>query len=371
MKAKLAMRLLADLMHWDEAQATAEFSWLNLMVEAKYDHYQGYSPGAHFYANLLAWIGQFKDDDRATAYSLIRQRLVYVCQREMYHLVNLTMPSIQEEMRRQVSEELQVPFYKTWGSDQAEKRLNLMAIRTLYVALSDGAKIDVFRRDNEGYISNEQVVAASEISKTKWEKLVKELRKRLDKEEFQSEKALFERICLIDDFTASGTTLIRHEKGEWKGKIPTFCEQNKDRIGEGKAIAEGCWIHAHHYLASNKASTTTVSTVQGYQQQNPKLNFVLTFSSILSGDIVIDDSFCDTELVTLLKEHYDPSIEDDIVGQDIWYGYKRGGLPLVLYHNTPNNSVAILWASSTEKWKAPAPKMKPLFSRKKRHIGHG
>jgi len=166
-KAKLAMRLLADLMKWDETKATSEFSWLKLMVEAKYDHYLGYSPGAHFYANLLAWIGQFNDEDRATAYDFIRNRLVYVCQREMHHLVNLTMPSIQEEMRRQVAEELCVPYYKTWGSEQAQKRLKLMAIRTLYVGLSDGAKIDVFRRDNEGYVSNEQIVAASEISDKK------------------------------------------------------------------------------------------------------------------------------------------------------------------------------------------------------------
>lgn len=370
MKAKLAMRLLADLMDWDESQATAEFSWLTLLVEAKYDHYQGYSPGAHFFASLLAWIGQFKMEDRKTAYSFIRKRLVYVCQREMHHLVNLTMPAIQEEMRQQVAVELRVPNYKTWGSKEAETRLKLMAIRTLYVGLSDGAKIDVFRRENEGDVSNEQIVAASEISSTKWKKLVEELRKRLDQNDFQSEKAHFERICLIDDFTASGTTLIRLHEGKWKGKIPTFCEQNSDRVGDEKAIADSAWIHAHHYLASSEAFSITANTVQQYQQQNPKFRFVLTFSSVLGSDIVIDKT-SDPELTTLLTDHYDPSIEDDIVGNDIWFGYKSGGLPLVLYHNTPNNSVAVLWASSTQKWVPSAPKMKPLFSRKKRHIGHG
>ncbi|CAG1020066.1 hypothetical protein MTYM_00044 [Methylococcales bacterium] len=370
MKAKLAMRLLADLMKWDETQATAEFCWLNMMAEAKYDHYHGYSPGSHFFANLLAWLGQFKEKDRATAYSLIRKRLVYVSQPEMYHLVNLTMPVIHEEMRCQVAEEFQIPYYKTWGFVEAEKRLSLMAIRTLYVGLSDGAKIDVFRRENEGHVSNEQIVAASEISETKWKKLVEELRKRLDETGLQSEKALFERICLIDDFTASGTTLIRKEGEVWKGKIPTFCGQNKDRIGDDKAIAEGCWIHAHHYLTTDNAFSKTTDTVQEYKQQHPVFKYKLTFSSVLSSDIVIDDT-SDAELVTLLKEHYDTSIEDDIVGNQIWFGYKQGGLPLVLYHNTPNNSVAVLWASSTNKWKFPALKMKPLFSRKKRHIGHG
>lgn len=372
MKAKLAMRLLADLMDWDENQATAEFSWLALLVEAKYDHYHGYSPGAHFFANLLAWIGQFKQEDRKTAYNFLRNRLIYVCQREMHHLVNLTMPSIQEEMRRQVAAELSLPYYKTWGNAQAETRLKLMGIRTLYVGLSDGAKTDVFRRENEGHVSNEQVVAASEISDEKWNKLTKELRKRLDLNGFNTEEALFERICLLDDFTASGTTLIRYEENEWSGKIPTFCRQNKDRVGtsQDKAIAEGCWIHAHHYLASDKASSITVDKADQYQRENSKFKLVLTFSYVLGSDIVIDDTSL-PDLVKLFTDHYDPSIEDNIVGKDIWFGYKQGGLPLVLYHNTPNNSVALLWASSTSRWAAPAPKMKPLFSRKKRHIGHG
>lgn len=371
MKAKLAMRLLADLMKWDGAEATAEFSWLNMMVEAKYDHYQGYSPGAHFFANLLAWIGQFEESDRPIAYRLIRKHLVYICQREMHHLVNLTMPIIKEEMRRQVANEFQIPYYKTWGDAKAERRMDLMAIRTLYVGLSDGAKIDVFRRDNEGYVSNEQIVAASEISGDKWGKLAGKLRKRLDENQFTSETAAFERICLIDDFTASGTTLIRFEDDQWDGKIPTFCKQNATRVGEGKVISEGCWIHAHHYLASNKAITLANGEVDSFKSEVPNLRLILSFSSTLSQDIVIDDS-SDPELVQLLKKHYDPSIEDSIVGKNIWYGYKQGGLPLVLYHNTPNNSLGVLWASSvTERHEATKPIMKPLFSRKKRHIGHG
>lgn len=372
MKAKLAMRLLADdLMKWDGPQATREFSWLTMMVDAKYDHYQGYSPGAHFFANLLAWIGQFDVPDRPVAYRLIRQHLIFISQREMHHLVSLTAPMIKEKLRCEVANEYGIPYYKTWGRTDAEHRLKEMAIRTLYVGLSDGAKIDVFRRDNEGYVSNEQIVAASEISEEKWGKLVEELRKRLDEKGFTSSVASFERICLIDDFTASGTTLIRCDKGSWKGKIPTFCEQNKDRIGDGLAIAPGCCIHAHHYLASHKATSLVQGVLSQYEQVRPTLRFVLSFSFVLSSGIVFDKS-SDPEITTLLKKHYDKSIEDKIVGSDIWFGYKDGGLPLVLYHNTPNNSVALLWAATNEtKWDEHDPKMKPLFSRKKRHIGHG
>lgn len=370
MKAQLAMRLLAELMNWDETRATREFAWLRLMVASKFDHYQGYIPGAHFYVNLLAWIGQFDENQRETAYGLIRQRLIYVCQREMHHLVSLTMPQVQDEIRRDVAQQMGVPYYRTWGDAEAERRIHLVGLRTLYVALSDGAKIDVFRRENEGVISNEQVVASSEISTAKWEKLTKELTARLKAEGFADEDALFERICLIDDFTASGTTLIRFdaEGPAWKGKISTFCDQNRSRFG--KQIAEGCVLHVHHYLASHAATSITQDTVSKFSAEMGKFKFLLTFSFVLDDDIVISDK-SDSELVSLLKDHYDPSIEDDIVGKDIWFGYKRCGLPLVLYHNTPNNSVALLWASSTARRLPTDVQMKPLFTRKKRHIGNG
>ncbi len=368
MKAQLAMRLLADLMRWEETRATREFAWLRLMVDSKFNHYQGYIPGAHFYVNFLAWIGQFSETDRETAYKLIREKLIYISQREMHHLVSLTMPLIQEAMCHHVARELGEPYYATWGNDRAQRRISLMEARTLYVALSDGAKIDVFRRENEGRISNEQVVAASEISETKWEKLTEKLASRLKENGHEAEAPMFERICLIDDFTASGTTLIRYEEGKWSGKIPTFYSQNANRIG--KQILENCTLHVHHYLASNAATAITYTAVEEYQKTANSFQFILTFSAVLEKDVVINKE-SDPAIVALLKENYDPSIEDDIVGKDIWFGYKQGGLPVVLYHNTPNNSIALLWASSSNRRRAPNVRMKPLFARKKRHIGHG
>jgi hypothetical protein len=348
MKAHLAMRLLADLMEWDETRATEEFAWLRLMVSAKYDHYQGYSAGARFYVHLISWIGQFQQRDRATAYSFIRKNLVFVSQSEMHHLVSLSMPIIQRSMRSELAESLKVPIYKTWGDSQAERRLTLMGMRTLYV-------------------STEQVVAASEISEDKWKKLNKALRERLDATGFESDDALFERVCLIDDFTASGTTLIRDE-GEWKGKIPTFCGQNTGRLGV--SLARDCCIHVHHYLASNRATDVATKSVQHYCQANNKFRFALTFSAVLSETIVVSDT-SSTELVQLLKDYYDPSIETTHLGNDVWFGYRKCGLPVVLYHNTPNNSVAALWATSGPKHTPPNHRMTPLFARKTRHVDHG
>ena len=43
--------------------------------------------------------------------------------------------------------------------------------------MSDGARIDTFRRTNAGTISNEQVLLATEISDEKWDQILKDLRR--------------------------------------------------------------------------------------------------------------------------------------------------------------------------------------------------
>ena len=52
-------------------------------------------------------------------------------------------------------------------------------------------------------------------------------------------------------------------------------------------------------------------------------------------------------------------------GKDAHFGFGECGLPLVLDHNTPNNSLALLWAETPgDGGKHP---MRPLFRRRQRH----
>jgi predicted transport protein len=372
MKQELALRLLVELMEWDLPRANEEFKWLRLLVDYKYDHYQGYSPGARFLIHLINWLKQFPDtNNRQVAYRFIRERLIFISQREMHHLVSLTMPCFETEARRQVAKELNLKFYGTWGNSDAEIRLHLLKLRTLYVALSDGAHIDVFRRENECMISNEQVVPLAEISEQKWESLSGELKKRLATEGFENEDAKFERICLVDDFTGSGFTLVRldSDKNKWKGKVPKFCDQCKNNNILGRYINENCIVHVHHYLASIKAKETIFQEFNNYGQTSENFSFSTTFSYVLPPDVVVNDS-SEKELVHWITGYYDGSIESGHTKGNIWYGYKQCGLPLVLDHNTPNNSIALLWAKSKDDSKS-ATKMQPLFHRKERHVDHG
>ncbi|MES2972364.1 MAG: hypothetical protein V4757_02090 [Pseudomonadota bacterium] len=367
MKAILAKRLVADLMKWDDERATQEFAWLELMVDYKFDHYQGYSAGHRFYIHLLRWFSQFKSvPDRECAYALLRKRLIYVSQREMHHLVNLSWPMIAGHMRSAIARRLTVPVYQVTQLAEARRQLEVMRTRTLYVGVSDGARIDVFRRYNEGAVSNEQVVSMAEISAGKQQSLREKLEKRL-KKLGASEPPVFEWVCLIDDFTGSGTSSIRFDASGWDGKVEKFIKDNA-LSAENSLIAKGGHILVHHYLASAWAAEQVTNLLKQYQTHQSGFVFIPSFSHVLPASIKIDAQ-SDPGLEALLKGGYDPSIQTSHTGNDIWLGYKQCGLPLVLDHNAPNNSVATLWARSDKRKEnyVAANHMSPLFPRRQRH----
>lgn len=369
MKHELAFTLIGKLLDWTDAEFATEFRDLQLMIDYKYDAYQGFQPATRFHVALLNWLSQFSSiDDKKTAYQFIKKRLLFVSQREMNHLVSLMMPLVDDLMHGLIADELKMPRYMTWTAPAAKARLELLRRRTLYVGLSDGARIDVFRRYNEGRVSNEQVVAYSEISREKWDDLKKELRKSLKGQVKDGEGDMFELVCLVDDFSGSGSSLIRKdESGTWKGKIPKFFATNAGK--RGTLLTPNCRIHVHHHLASNKAAVQIESDLKAFGANRTEFVCTTSYSNVLASEIVIDDSYEDQAFVALVKDCYDREIQDDHTGEDIWYGYKQCGLPLVLEHNTPNNSVALLWATSPNENNKP--QMKPLFARRKRHSSNG
>jgi hypothetical protein len=81
----------------------------------------------------------------------------------------------------------------------------------------------------------------------------------------------------------------------------------------------------------------------------------------LGEDLVIRRGM-DVEIDALIDSTYDPVINDKHMkkgGADGKYGFANCGLPLVLAHNTPNNSIALLWADTE--------KVTGLFPRVSRH----
>ena len=153
-------------------------------------------------------------------------------------------------------------------------------------------------------------------------------------------------------------------RDRWKGKLHRFCNPNREYLGE--FIAANAMIQVHHYLGTAKAATVINELVRSYEKEIGNLKFETTFSHILSAEVVIDGA-SNQDLVSLISNYYDKTIEKNThLGGDVSYGYRQCGLPVVLDHNSPNNSIALIWARGEH-----ADVMRPLFPRKQRHVEHG
>src|ERR1700730_5590288 len=145
-------------MGWDAARFNAEFKWLQLMSRMKYDGYQDFLAGMRFIESLADWLQQFAPEERAAAYDFVRKHLVFIGPAEMRHLVELFYPeTIQPRLIRKVAEACGIPQYRIWADAKAIALYETLLRKTLFIELSDGGRIDIFRRVNAGVISNEQI----------------------------------------------------------------------------------------------------------------------------------------------------------------------------------------------------------------------
>ena len=236
---------------------------LELMARFKYDDYQDYMAGARFVERLADWLQQFKKEDRAVAYSFVRSKMIYFGAAEIQHMVELVYPTLVERtLISAIAKQCGVPPYLVWSTPGEATRLYGELLRKcLFIGLSDGARIDVFRRANVGRISNEQVVLATEINDTKWDSLLKDLRESLEDPD-----AHFNFVFLLDDFVATGTTLLRREGSAWKGRLPKFWEIIKGRLATH--FDADLQVIVHHYIATAEATKNIESKVSQAQQDH-------------------------------------------------------------------------------------------------------
>lgn len=369
----MALGLLTEVMGWasnSDAVPRREYAWLRLMSSIKYDGYEDFRAGVRFLESLAIWLKQFDPADRPTAYQFVKQRLVYISLPEMLRLIENFVPEVVTPILcKVVATELGCKPYEVWstpkGADSYRKHLR----RTLFVGLSDGSRIDILRRANSGRLSPEQIVPMLNIDLIKWSDLNKKLAK-------DHRDAKFERVFLIDDFTASGTTFIRETKGEWKGKLNTFNEMVRNaqqHLEDRFPIPEGYHLHIHHYVSSDQARSALDERVRDAKQRWKQAWFGkvdITEGLRLPPDLKLaeprdaamldlGDRYYDHALYERLKEHCDENGQSDMKR-----GYANCALPIVLDHNTPNNSIPLLWAETPGA--NGAHRMRPLFHRRDR-----
>jgi hypothetical protein len=357
---------LSKIMGWDTDRSRQEFDWLRLMSRMKYDGYQDFLAGMRFIESLADWLQQFAQDEREAAYRLVRDSLIYVSTAEMNHLVELFYPeTVQWRLQNAVASRLGISPYRVWAVEASANLYRRLLRQTLFVELSDGARIDVFRRANAGTISNEQVITAPRVNDDKWADLIKDLRGDL-----KDYEAKFISVFLIDDFIGSGTTLLRKEEGIWKGKLARFRDDVQRFLGTH--FEDGWTLNVHHYIGSHLAQKVVHERQAAALAEHEKGkwfdNVQFSFGTILPIDTPITEE-SHPDFIELTRAYYDKSIETkhtEVGGSGARLGFGGCALPLILEHNTPNNSIALLWAETQGKEGRHA--MRPLFRRRQRHV---
>jgi hypothetical protein len=378
MNQDLALKVLGQIMNWNDDRARREFQWLRLMARLKYDGYRDFQAGMRFIESLATWLQQFSPHERETAYTFVRNTLVYIGAGEMQRLVEQFYPrTVRDRLVRTVAFERSMPPYRVLADPDARAAVERLRRQTLFMGLSDGARVDTIRHANAGLLNNEQIVQSTQVDTEKWRDLLDNLRSDLDDPD-----ARFRLVYLVDDFAGTGTSFLRYdeEKKKWKGKLLKFSHsvQNATEALEGDPLFEESWeLCIHHYVASTAAAQAIegrLAKAAGVFGTAWARAMHASFGTILPADLPIDSvpgRFED--FLKLTQTYYDPKIRTkhtDVGGAThLGLGYGACGLPLVLDHNTPNNAVALLWAETDGSARdgVNAPAMRPLFRRRQRH----
>jgi len=369
MESRLALRVLGEIMGWSDEQAEREFRWLRLLAKLKYDAYEDYRAGARCLESFAIWLQQFAKEDRPAAYDFVRHRLIYIGESEIQRLVELFYPrTLEKRLLREVATARSIPPYMVWTDSTAKQQFIKLRRQTLIMALSDGARIDQLRRATTRILSNEQFVGMTQIDEVKWDDLLKKLRG-------EYANAKFAQVALVDDFMGTGSTILRPEDGSWTGRLLRFRKSIERALGGIEAVFEPGWrVIVHHYVVAPGAiegireRERKARAELGSEKWFPEVHF--TWELALPESVRVTDA----TLVGLTERYYNSSIETDSTrkgGYDrINLGYGACALPLVLEHNTPNNSVPLLWAACEvrEEDGKKEPEMRPLFRRRERHV---
>ena len=276
----------------------------------------------------------------------------------MQRLVEQFYPrTVQDRLFRIVSAECGIQPHRVLIDADARAATKRLRHQTLFMGLSDGARIDTIRHANAGLLGNEQFVQGTQVDTEKWRDLLENLRRDLN----DDRDARFRLVYLVDDFAGTGTSFLRfdEETEKWKGKLIRFMEsvESARKALDGDKLFEDNWVLCvHHYVASSHAAGAIREHLErlagtGDFPEDWARETCPSFGTILPNDLPINAAVGDyDDFIKLTQTYYDPVIRTkhtDVGGvKHLGLGYGGCALPLVLEHNTPNNSVALLWAET-------------------------
>lgn len=369
MKDKLAEELLAKVLGWEPSDVAKERPVLQAMASLKYDEYEQFSPGLRFLESLALWLNQFDPLDRGTAYTYLKGSLVFCSAEEMDHLVETVYPDyVRPALLAKAAAEHGLNARHV-GRIAESVAFRTLRRQTLFLGLSDGARIDAFRRANSE-LNHEQIWQTHELADERVTELLDKLKEHVGKLGVAVDPApKFRSIILLDDFSASGSSYYMPKPdGTAGGKLAKFLRALAD---PGSALHRLCDpagvdLMILIYMATDQAighlRNALKTPIPGVT--NARVDTVQS----VPKSIQVGRGDPNVAFTALIEKYYTKAVDDAVFDvhmkkgntPDAKYGYADCGLPLVLHHNTPNNSLAILWYYET------CP-LRGLFPRVQRH----
>lgn len=345
MRTVLAEKLLVKIMNWSPEEISKQRPLLQALANFKYDEYLQFSPGTRFIESLVKWLDQFDTiEEKKVAYNFIITRLIFISNDQIAHLVNITFSEkVNPQLIKKTALELNVKPHLVKFISSSKQYKDILRC-SLFIGVSDGSRIDLFRRSKKE-ISNEQVFPSYYISEPKAYDMIKELKASGSGEKFTS-------VFLIDDFTASGTSYFRSENGTYKGKIFKFLDSifsSEKNVFNSLIDTTKLDIHIIFYIATREALNMIAAAIKEFLESR-NLTFICQVDAVQVIEISIKESIIEDEkfMELISKEKY---FDNDIVDSHYkkgkhskpYLGFNECGLPMILNHNTPNNTIPILW----------------------------
>jgi hypothetical protein len=356
MRDDLAERVLAHVMSWDPAQSAQFGAYLQDLARYKYDEYEGFGPGEKFVESLAAWLWQLEQAERTDAIQFVRTSLVFVSRLELDHVIGTVYPDvIRPILLQRAAEELRLPPYKV-ARIAAAREFRELERKTLVLGLADGSRLDRLRRASP-QLSHEQVYLAPEIGEDTRRSMHQKLTEALQKLGLDG-PAEFRQVMLVDDFAGSGYTLLHPSNGGWSGKLIRL-KGHLDLLIDNGLVASDASVCLILYLASASAYRNLKEHID-----RAGLGWGMRVVQILPDSLSQNGE----PIAALSQKYFDPLLRDEHKaqgGSDPSLGFGVLALPVVLHHNTPNNSVGLLWADTSERHGGAH--RRALFPRRERH----
>lgn len=308
--------------------------------------------------SLARWLSQLREvEERNEAVEFVKSRLLFIGNEEVIHLAHIAFPDLARPLiGRRVARELRRPF---WSPLCLRGETYSKLLRScLFLGLSDGAHMDLFRRANSE-LSNEQVFGYYDLSGDKADDMLGRLSAELGERYF---RLLF----VLDDFSGSGLSCMRVETdGKYHGKIHKVLE---GLFTEGKPLNRlfdltNLEVHVILYVATTHALSYLQQAIGEWREQKGvRFSYSVSCAQELPGETCVTEN---DGMYKISARYFDRSIIDEHYSKGDcsrpYLGFDGCALPLVFSHNTPNNSIPLLWFDGV------GTKYRGLFPRVGRH----